>query len=122
MKTQIKNSIGNFLFVAVLSAMMISGCSCSAPKPDPLAGFHAASKILDQSIVNDYQNYIQNLSPEEKQNLGPYPASFFEDGTGRHAVRIEIGINGKEWEHVLIYDKDNKQIKTIKYVAGHYAS
>jgi hypothetical protein len=98
------------------------GCSSSKPTPDPLAGFHAAFKILDQSIVNDYQNYIKNLSPEEKQNLGPYPASFFENGTGQHAVKITIGLNGTVWRHILIYDKDDKRIKTIKYASGGYRS
>lgn len=125
MKTKIKNSINKLaLVVLMLMSTFILGCGCntSKPTPDPLAGFHSASKKLDQSIINDYQNYIQNLSSEEKQNLGPYPASFFEDGTGQHAVRIEIGINGTSWEHVLIYDKNNKRIKTIKYSTGHYAS
>jgi hypothetical protein len=104
--------------------MFLCGFGCSSPKPtpDPLAGFHAFYGKLDQSIVNDCQNYIQNLSPEEKQRLGPYPGSPFEDDTGQHAVDIRIGINGSNWHHVLIYDKDNKRIKTIKYISGHYAS
>jgi hypothetical protein len=125
MKTKITNSLNNpaLIFLTLVSIFVWScGCNTSKPVPDPLAGFHAASKTLDQSIVNDYQNYIQNLSPEEKKYLGPYPVSFFEDGTGQHAVRIKIGINGTSWEHVLIYDKDNKRIKTIKYSTGHYAS
>ena len=74
------------------------------------------------TIENDYQNYIHSLSPEEKQNLGPYPASYFEDGTGQHAIRIRIGINHKVWQHILIYDKGNNRIKTIKYVSGDYHS
>jgi len=110
--------------VCLLLAMFVCGfgCSTSKPTPDPLAGFHAAYGKVDQSIVNDYQDYIQTLSPEEKKYLGPAPASFFEDGTGQHAIRIQIGLNGTVWLHDLIYDKDNKRIKTIKYAAGHYAS
>jgi hypothetical protein len=116
-------NIARFTFCILLAMFLCGfGCSSSKPAPDPLAGFHAASKGLDQSIVNDYQNYIKNLSPEEKQNLGPYPTSFFEDGTGQHAVKIKIGLNGTSWEHVLIYDKDNKRIKAIKYSTGRYAS
>jgi hypothetical protein len=115
--------IARLIFCLLFTAFVCGfGCTSSKPTPDPLAGFHAASKALDQSIVNDYQNYIQHLSPKEKQNLGPYPASFFEDDTGQHAVRIEIGIDGNSWEHILIYDKDNKRVKTFKYVAGHYRS
>jgi len=126
MKQTIK-SLNYFYFGLTLCAMILSGCSCSAPKrvPDPLAAFHVSDvKNLDsnKAITDDYKAYIQTLSPEEKQRLGPYPASFFEDGTGQHAVLIRIGINGTEWEHVLIYDKNDKRIKTIKYASGRYSS
>jgi hypothetical protein len=119
---KIINYSNHFGFALALCSMVISGCSCSAPKPtpDPLVGFHAASKNPDQSVVDDYQNYIRTLSPEEQRRAGPI--LYFEDGTGQHAVDIEIGINGTSWKHVLIYDKDNKRIKTIKYSPGGYAS
>ena len=110
------------VFPILLTAFTLAGCAGFIHHPDPLAGFHAAYGKVDQSIVDDYKNYIETLSPEEKQRLGPTPSSFFEDGTGQHAVRIKIGINGASWEHILIYNKDNKRIKTIKYFAGNYAS
>jgi hypothetical protein len=116
-------SITRFASCVLLVAFVwVIGCAAPKPTSDPLAGFHAASKGLDQLIVNDYQGYMENLSPEEKKYLGPYPASFFEDGTGQHAVRIKIGLNGTVWLHVLIYDKDNKRIKVIKYSPGGYRS
>ena len=125
MKKQLKDSINKFaLTFLMLMSTFIMGCGCNTSKPtaDPLAEFHPCFKILDQSIVNDYQNYIQTLSPEERKNLGPSPVSSFEDGAGQHAVQIKIGINGTVWLHVLIYDKENKRIKTTKYSIGHYAS
>jgi hypothetical protein len=99
------------------------GCSSSKPTPDPLAGFHFSS--LDnlhsnKAIMDDYQDYIQKLSLEERKLVGI--VWFFENGTGQYAVKIEIDLHGTEWEHVLIYDKDNKRIKTIKYIGGHYQS
>jgi len=114
-----------FGLILALCMMVISGCSCSAPKatptPDPLAGFHAASKNPDKVIMDDYQNYIQKLSPEEKKYMGP--TRFFEDGTGQHALQIETDINGKYiWYHILFYDKDNKRAKVIKYSGGSYES
>lgn len=125
MKTNNLNSINKLgLVFLMLMSLFILGCGCntSKPTPDPLAGFHTDYKTLDQSIVNDYQDYIQKLSPEEKKYLGPCPAFFFEDDTGQHAVKIKIGLNGTVWEHVLIYNNDNKRIKTIKYASGDYHS
>jgi hypothetical protein len=116
----------HFGFILALYAMVVSGCSCSAPKPmpDPLAGFHWCSLTkLDsnKAITDDYKAYIQTLSPEERKYMGPH--EFFEDATGQHAVRIETDINGDQaWYHILIYDKDNKRIKVIKYYRGKYMS
>lgn len=124
MKKIIKYS-NYFGFVLALCMMILSGCSCSAPKPqpDPLAGFHAYSlQHLDDNkvITADYKAYIKTLSPDEQKYAGPI--NFYEDGNGQYAVEIRIGLDGTDWSHILIYDKDNKRIKTIKYAAGHYAS
>ena len=93
--------------------------------PDnPLAGFHVSSLgNLDsnKTITDDYKDYIQKLSPKEKQYVGPI--FYFENGTGQHAVRIETDIGGKDcWYHILFYDKDNKRTKVIKYFYGRYVS
>ena len=111
-----------FALVLSLCGTVIFGCRCSTSKPtlDPLAGWRPASHSADKAIVDDYQNYIQTLSPEEKKYLGPI--SYFEDGTGQHAAVITMGLNGTWWRHILIYDKDNKRIKTIKYSSGGYRS
>jgi hypothetical protein len=116
-------NITRFTFCILLAAFVSAVGCAQKPALDPLAGWQKAYKEEpNQTVEKDYQDYIQKLSPEEKQNLGPYPATFFKDGTGQHAVRIKIGINGNVWEHILIYDKDDKRIKTIKYISGGYAS
>ena len=97
------------------------GCNTSKPTPDPLAEWQKIyTHDPDPAIVKDYQDYIQSLSSKEKK-YATYDDEF-EDGTGRHAVLITIGLNGTNWRHILIYDKDNKRIKTIKYVSGNSAS
>jgi hypothetical protein len=102
------------------------GCSLSEPAPpvpDPLTNFHFSSlNNLDsnKAISDDYKDYIQKLSPEERKFMAY--TEFFEDGTGQHAIKITIGLNHTNWRHVLIYDKDNKRIKTIKYVSGNSMS
>ena len=91
---------------------------------DPLVGWKLCQsqdpKYLDKAIRDDYQDYIQKLSSKERE-FATYDNDF-EDGTGQHAVKITIGLNGTDWEHILIYDKNDKRIKTIKYVSGNSSS
>jgi hypothetical protein len=101
---------------------LLAGCS-SQPTPDPLAGFHVSDlQNLDsnKAITDDYKSYIHTLSPEEQKfaTLDYY----YEDGAGRHAVLITVGLNHMNWRHVLIYDKDGKRLKTIKYMSGNSMS
>jgi hypothetical protein len=120
-------SITRFTFCILLATLALA-VGCAAPKPpkptpNPLEGWHFCSlTYLDsnKSIVDDYQDYIQKLPPEQKKYA--YLNHVFEDGTGQHAIQIEIPLNGIWWEHVLIYDKDGKRIKAVKYTAGGYRS
>jgi hypothetical protein len=114
-----------FGFLLAPCAMVIIGCQCSPskPTPDPLAAFHIYDlKYFDsyKAISEDYTNYVHTLSQEEQAQADLF--FFYEDESGQHAIKIEIGINGNRWEHILIYDKANRRVKTIKYVAGHYMS
>ena len=120
----IKHAIAYICSVCTLLGALVFGFGCSPSKPasDPLTGFHWSSlNNLDsnKAIDDDCKDYIHKLSPEESVGAG---REYFEDGTGRHAIKITIGVNGKNWEHVLIYDKDNHRIYTIKYVSGHSES
>jgi hypothetical protein len=136
MTARIKNSVNHFgliFLVLVTTLFMTTGCGAwlmgshqpdrYAP-PDPLAGwnilFSHDYEKLDKAITEDYQNYIEKLPNGEGKFVGPI--QFFADETGQHAVRIEIALNGTDWAHVLIYDEENKRVKVIKYVSGHYRS
>ena len=106
----------------LITAILVGGCS-TQPPPDPLAGWHFAglSHLYSNTVImDDCKTYMQTLSPEERKFAKPF--LYYEDGTGQQAVRIEIGMNGTWWEHVLIYDKLNQRIKTIKYSSGGYRS
>jgi hypothetical protein len=93
------------------------GCKPSKPVPDPLAGWQKAYKEEpDQAIKEDCQNYIEKLSPEERKSIAYI--EYYKDETGQHAEKVTIGLNRKNWRHVLVYDKDDKRIKTIKYISG----
>jgi len=121
MKIQIKrftNRYGVTILALCVALIWIVGCATTAP--DPLAGWKPASKNPDQTIINDYQDYIQTLPQRNRQFMGT--VLFFEDGTGRHAINIEIGVNGTWWEHVLFYDKVDIRVDVIKYKHGGYRS
>lgn len=124
MKNIIKHS--SYIVIALaLCATVILGFGCAAPKPasDPLAGFYPDALFTPDTnkiITNDYKSYIHSLSPDEQKFIAG--VEFFEDATGQHAVRITIGLNHTNWRHVLIYDKDNQRIKTVKYISGRSTS
>lgn len=123
MKTHFKNSTESVLPIfLMLATMLLLGFGCKTQKTtDPLARWQLDfGSQPDQAIEQDYQEYIQTLSPEERKfaRAGHY----YKDGTGQHALVAEIALNGTWWNHVLIYGKDNKRIKVIKYSIGHYAS
>jgi hypothetical protein len=95
---------------------MVVGCTTT----NPLAGWKPYFHEPDQKVTSDYQGYIQKLPPEERQFAGMI--QYYEDGMGHIAIEIQVPLNGRCWEHILIYDKDNNRVKTIKYMSGHYRS
>ena len=48
--------------------------------------------------------------------------SLFDGGTGWHAVKIETVAKGMYLNYVLIYDKDGKRIKVLKYTSDESLS
>lgn len=123
MKQTNKSSINCFKIFLVLLAALAFGSGCAAPKPapNPLAGWKVAfNKEPDQTITKDYQEYIQDLPAGER--IYARVSQYLEDGTGRHAIVIEIALNGTWWNHILIYDENDKRVKVIKYSPGGYQS
>jgi hypothetical protein len=128
MKRPIKllNRVAKVSRLAVYILMMVvicgPGCVSPTPVPDPLAGWKVElNHRPDQTIVKDYQDYIQETLSGKGYFIDENNIWFFKDGSGQHAIKIEIPLNGVWREHVLIYDKDNKRIKVIKYAGGRYA-
>ena len=125
MKTPVRHFIRRFGFVSLfLFAALFWATGCATSRPDPLAGWtrlygreHAQ---WGNALKSDYQDYIQRLPQEEKDAVGPI--FLYEDAFGQHAVRFMIGLDNTFWGHVLIYDNNNKRIRVIKYVYGHYRS
>ena len=117
MKTKIM-----FLFL-LTTFVLIAGCVAPKPTPDPLAGWRELVRESDkpnQAITDDFQRYIQSLEPNERESA-KY-VHYYEDGKGQHALRFEVPINGTDWAHVLIYNKENKRVKVFKYISAYYRS
>jgi hypothetical protein len=96
------------------------------PSPDPLAGwifrpfpgfetppYGYNTNHLDKIITDDYQDFIT----KNKLSTSGAITGFFEDETGQHAVGFEAFPPNENatWHYVLIYDKDNRRIKVIRY-------
>jgi hypothetical protein len=116
-------NITRFTFCILLAAFISVGCVTHTP--DPLADwkplFGREEEKVDEATKADYQGYIQKLPSKERQFVQG-GILLFENGDGKHAVKIEIPYYGVWREHVLIYDKDNKRIKVITYSGGEYRS
>jgi hypothetical protein len=119
MKTLITNFAKcSWLIILILVAALFWTAGCATQKPDPLAGWKLSysqnPKDLGPEIMADYQDYIQKLSPKDRGHISYSGA--FEDGTGQHAISIEIYVTGNtSWHYALIYNKENKRIMVIKY-------
>jgi hypothetical protein len=127
MTARIKKSISRFgLTFLVLIVVLLWNSGCVTSKPDPLAGWTFKSfpgwgmnpnghnnNILAKAITDDYQDFII----KNKLNLSGAVTGFYEDGTGQHAVQFAAFPPNQNatWTYALIYDKENKRIKVIKY-------
>ena len=105
-----------------------------ASHTNPIAGWQLEFKPEPLAIEKDCQDYIKSLGLKSEKagvyafyaakNNSEYVAyiEYFKDGTGQHAEKITISKDFTDWEHVLIYDKDGKRIKIVKYISGHSSS
>ena len=106
------------------------GFAMAITDPNPLRGWNCTGDTmgnvlslpaddlprLPKAITDDYNDFIKKL-PIRMGRSESYWIDWvyvFEDGTGRHAIDIQIQLDRPE-HYALFYDKDNKRIKTIRY-------
>jgi hypothetical protein len=114
----------------LLYCLLVTLCSfigCGTTKsPDPLdsrTGWNICVgpdlDTFNSKSKTDYQAYIRSLGPQQPYQVGPIMV--FADGTGRHAVRIEIfgDVPNVSRIHVLVYDTGNKRVKVVTFRHRH---
>ena len=80
------------------------------PPPNPVEGWSACKEPA--AIVDDYKAFIAEREWNHSILMGPY---FYEDGTGRHAVKIEAETGSRNnAEYFIMYDGSNVRTKMIK--------
>jgi hypothetical protein len=106
----------NSIHVGFCSPLSSAG-ECATPEgsSNPLAGWRI-SDVRDKAITDDYRSYIQSLPPEERKYIETHATHIedLEDGTGQHAVRIEMDRYGTGWAHVLMYDQSHTRVKAMR--------
>jgi hypothetical protein len=119
-----------FAFIAgagLATILAVSGCAWGRPDPDPLTGWKEmgsahSEPFFAKAIADDYAEYVRKLSARERKFVDDYNTWFYEDATGRHAIRLALAHDGSFWDHILIYGPDNRRVRTIKRFGGHYRS
>ena len=143
MRTKQRSPIdyGWLIFSVWLTALTwATGCRTTTDplvgwKPDGDSGYVAGNyqayieKIpYGKAVSDDVQKFIRELPmhrgtfADRSESYWIDQISLFEDGTGQHAVRIHITFHGTYWNYVLIYNKSNVRIKTVKFSSGKYRS
>jgi hypothetical protein len=117
-------------FVLLAAIIWAGGCAAQQPMPTPDAikgwkchdartdppNYHSGFfpyYHVDQAIIDDYQAYARKVL--KFPDFLITDVDFYEDGTGKHAVRIEADqVTNGRIDCYLIYDTNNVRIKVIK--------
>ncbi len=119
--TKLKFGILSAAMICVFAMLIGCGCETFENHTNPIEGWQIDFKSQpSQTVQKDSQDYISKLPARERIGVGP--EQWFTDGKGQHALLIVVALNGTDWGHVLIYDQNDKRVKVVKYIMGHYRS
>jgi len=85
-------------------------------KAEAMKGWNATQDLPDDTVVTDYNDYIERLPKAERPGVSD--VKYYVDGTGRNAVAVLVNAGGAQWTHLLVYDKQNKRTGVTRFVAG----
>lgn len=109
--------------VSLTALFLIVGCAT----PNALVGWKQVLSRgddvkLEEALRTDAINYMDTVVFKERRVSGPF--WFYEDGSGQHAIGMEVfqKHENASWEYLIVYSKENKRVKVIKYGYRRYQS
>jgi len=84
--------------------------------PEALKGWKATNDLPADTVVTDYNVYIEKLPKAERPGVSD--VKYYVDGTGRNAVAVLVNVGDTQWTHLLVYDKQDKRTGVTKFVDG----
>ena len=82
--------------------------------PEALKGWKATQDLPADTVVTDYNAYIEKLPKAERPGVAD--VKYYVDDTGRNAVAVLVNVSGTQWTHLLVYDKQNARVDVKKFV------
>ncbi len=81
--------------------------------PDGLKGWKETQDLPADTVVTDYNEYIEKLPKAERPGVSN--VKYYVDNMGRNAVAVLVNVNDTQWTHLLVYDKQNKRTGVTKF-------
>jgi len=85
--------------------------------PEALKGWKATQDLPAETVVTDYNAYIEKLPKAERPGVSD--VKYYVDDMGRSAVAVLVNVGGTQSTHLLIYDKQNKRTGLTKFSMGN---
>ena len=82
--------------------------------PEALKGWKATQDLPADTVVTDYNDYIEKLPKAERPGVSD--VKYYVDDMGRNAVAVLVNVGDTQWTHLLVYDKANKRTGVTKFV------
>jgi len=84
--------------------------------PEALKGWKATQDLPADTVVTDYNAYIEKLPNTERPGVAD--VKYYVDELGRNAVAVLVNVGDTQWTHLLVYDKQHKRTSVTKFVVG----
>ncbi len=121
------NFIQQTVAVPLLVACLGTAACTRVPHTDPLAEWKRLGSItvapVPEVIKQDARAYFQTMPAHDRREAtNDYAVDCRTDGGGQYAVVLYSPEDGEHWNYALIYDRDGRRLKVLKYSTGSYHS